>query len=242
MSVATGASLLTSPVRRLVMDTLAIHGALTAAEVGARLDLHVTTARFHLDQLVGGGLVESRFEKQRGAGRPKKVYAVAPGSLRDERRDAAGMAILAGLLAQTFAATGNGELPTPIEAGRAWAHENVPASAVPPADSPGRWLGKVGEMTDLLREWGYFPAVTTTDAGRTAIVMLDHCPFLALAKQNPAVVCGIHRGLIAGAMEQLGEPQATVSLEPFVGPNLCRAHVHTDTPFPTVRSTSEASS
>ena len=65
----------------------------------------------------------------------------------------------------------------------------------------------------------------------TARINLAHCPFIDLAKKNPAVVCGIHRGLIAGAMEQLGEGEAEVSLEPFVAPNLCRAHVTASLPL-----------
>jgi hypothetical protein len=32
-------------------------------------------------------------------------------------------------------------------------------------------------------------------------------------------------------MERLGEEEADVSLEPFVAPFLCRAHVTTQTPF-----------
>ena len=47
------------------------------------------------------------------------------------------------------------------------------------------------------------------------------------------MVCGIHRGLIAGAMQQFGESDTQVSLEPFVQPQLCLAHVTTHTPFTT---------
>ena len=57
--------------------------------------------------------------------------------------------------------------------------------------------------------------------------------FLDLARNNPAVVCGIHRGLIAGSLERLGENGARVSLEPFVGPTTCLAHITTTTPFRT---------
>ena len=56
-------------------------------------------------------------------------------------------------------------------------------------------------------------------------------PFLGLARSNTAVVCGIHRGLITGSMEQFGEPDTHVGLEPFVGPTTCVALVSTRTPF-----------
>ena len=126
---------------------------------------------------------------------------------------------------------------TPAEAGRRWAVEHVSAEqASPPADTPGRWLGKLAQMIDVLQEWGYTPELRTTDGGRAAEVTLAHCPFLELARANPAVVCGIHRGLIAGSLAQLGESATRVSLEPFVDDTTCIAHVSTTTPFRTTAS------
>lgn len=232
VEVSAGAALLGSPVRRSIVDALSRQGSMTAAKVGEIIDLHVTTARFHLDQLVAGGLLESSFEKQAGAGRPKKVYTVAEGSLAaSSNRETEGLNILAGLLAESFSAAEHGHPVTPAEAGRHWAQEHIPPTHAPRADTAGRWLSKVGEMVDVLGEWGYTPEVATTNAGRTARINLAHCPFIDLARQNPAVVCGIHRGLITGAMAQLGEDGAEVSLEPFVTPVLCRAHVTTHHPF-----------
>ena len=100
-----------------------------------------------------------------------------------------------------------------------------------PADTPGRWLGKLAQMIDVLQEWGYTPELSTSEGGRSAEVTLAHCPFLELARANPAVVCGIHRGLIAGSLAQLGETATRVSLEPFVDSTTCLAHVSTTTPF-----------
>jgi len=225
------ATLLGSPVRRLLVDTLTTRGSMTAAQLGEIVGLHVTTVRFHLDQLEAGGLLTSSFLRSGGAGRPKKVYAAATGSLATDRRDSEGVAMLAELLAEVLRPGEDGEPPTPHEAGRRWAVEHVPESHEPPAQTPGRWMGKVGEMVDVLGQWGYTPEVSLTDGGRTARINLAHCPFIDLAKKNPSVVCGIHRGLIAGAMEQLGEGEAEVSLEPFVAPNLCRAHVTASLPL-----------
>jgi predicted ArsR family transcriptional regulator len=235
------AALLASPVRRRILDTLANDAVreggsagLSAAELAQHVGLHVTTVRFHLDQLVAGGLVEASFQRQGGAGRPRKLYTAAPGSLGDV--DLAGevgsLRLLSGLLAGALADGTGGPAPTPLEAGRRWAVEHVPADpASVRADTPGRWLSKVGRMLDVLHEWGYTPELSTTDGGRTAKLVLRDCPFLALATANPAVVCGIHRGLIAGSMEQFGEPDTHVALEPFVGPTTCVAHVSTRTPF-----------
>jgi predicted ArsR family transcriptional regulator len=227
----TGAALLSSPVRRSIVDALAEHEDTTAAEgmtagqLAEMLDLHVTTVRFHLDQLVAAGLVSADFTKRFGVGRPRKVYSVAPGALDDTSPHPA-LQILTELLADSF-----GSEATPAEAGARWAHEHVPPDDTGPAESAGQWLTKVGRMIDVLHDWGYTPDLTTSEGGRACRIDLVRCPFLELARTNPAVVCGIHRGLIKGAMEQLGESQTQVSLEPFVEPDRCQAQVRTRTPF-----------
>ena len=236
------AALLASPVRRQIVDALALADGdadtpgLTAAELGAEVGLHVTTVRFHLDQLVAAGIVESAVRRGGGAGRPRKVYTLAPGSLDDvdARAEADHLRLLSGLLASTLTQGVSGHAMTPAEAGRRWAVEHVSSQqGSPPADTPGRWLGKLAQMIDVLQEWGYTPELKTTDGGRVAEVTLAHCPFIDLARENPAVVCGIHRGLIAGSLSQLGESATRVSLEPFVDETTCIAHVSTTTPFRT---------
>lgn len=235
-----GAALLSSPVRRAIVDYIANRetapdGApvraegLTAAELSDILTLHVTTARFHLDQLVNGGILEATFVKA-GVGRPRKVYSLAPGSF-EQARDEHGMRMLTELLTETFSANLSGDPITPFEAGRRWAEQHIAQDQSEPANSPGTWLGKIGRLVDVLRDWGYTPNLSTSQSGRTAELELAHCPFLDLAKSNPAVVCGIHRGLLKGALERLGEDDADVSLEPFVGPSRCLAHVTTNSPF-----------
>lgn len=235
-----GVDLLSSPARRAIVDHIANHAqpadgvtrsaGLTAAELAEVLALHVTTARFHLDQLVAGGILEASFVKE-GVGRPRKVYRLAQGAL-DDPPDSPGLRILTELLADSFDATAAGEPLTPFEAGRGWAHQHVIGTPLDtPAATPGAWLGKIGRLVDVLREWGYTPQLSTNDEGRTVELQLAQCPFLELARSHPAVVCGIHRGLIAGTLERLGEHDAEVSLEPFVGPRLCLAHITTPTSF-----------
>ena len=111
--------------RRLVdalahADTGATTPGFTAAELGAQVGLHVTTVRFHLDQLVAAGLVESAVRREGGAGRPRKVYSLAPGSLDDvdARTEIGSLRLLSGLLAQTL---GDGASGTRDHPGRGWA-------------------------------------------------------------------------------------------------------------------------
>ena len=240
------AALLASPVRRTLVEALrdasGSGAAMTAAELAPTVGLHVTTVRFHLDQLVAAGVLAAEFRRQEGAGRPRKVYSAPRGSMpRSSGNDP--LRLLTGLLARALTASVEGESITPVEAGRRWARENIDGSSdAAPAQTAGTWLGKVGRMIDVLEEWGYQPTIATEEGGRTARVELTDCPFLDLARTNTAVVCGVHQGLISEAMRQFGEPDADVRLEPFVGPSRCLAHIRRTTPFPPAPTHEETSS
>lgn len=234
-------SLLTSPVRRRLVDTVAElargrtpEDGPTAAQLAEVVGLHVSTVRFHLDQLVDADVLDSRFVRRGGAGRPRKVYLLAQGPLEGTGRvrETESLRLLSSLLAQGLLGDPDAPRQSPDDVGRGWVRDHVPADRPAiAADTPGRWLAKIGQVIDALEQWGYTPNISTTEDGRTATVALAHCPFIDLARDNPAVVCGIHRGLIAGALEQFGEHETEVGLEPFVEPTLCLAHIRTTAPF-----------
>lgn len=238
---------LASPVRRSIMDALANlpHLAragepnrstgLTAADLAARLHLHVTTVRFHLDRLEHAGLVTSRDERI-GVGRPRRRFSVHPGQLAEVAAPEA-YRLLAEVLAGAMA---QGASPDAAEAGRRWALDHAfeligldaTGEMVRPARTPGAWLAKVGAVLDVLDRWGYQPTVSTSDGGHTAQLDLNHCPVRQLALDNPAVACGVHRGVIQGTLEALGEAGAAVSLIPFVEEERCVARLCPAQPFP----------
>ena len=237
----------TSPSRRAILDLLAdaadrvdprdASGAspgrdkdgLSAAEVGAALGLHVTTARFHLERLVDAGVVAS--VHRRGAvGRPRKIYvdarAARPGLASQE-------ALLAftELLTSAWSEGAHGSPVDPEGAGERWVRGRSDGPAPPPASTPGSWLAKVGMAVDLLDEWGYQPELATSGRGRTVELTLHDCPFLAMARAYPEVVCGIHRGLIRGTMAAVGEDGAEVELRPFVTDRTCSARLTSSATF-----------
>lgn len=227
-----GLHLLTSPVRRAIVDALANRApcddsGMTIDQLADVLDLHRTTVRFHLDQLAEAGLVTADFTRRFGVGRPRKIYRVATGSLTQAEGHEA-LRLMSELLTESF---GQAEL-TPFEAGERWVGRHLGAGVdEPPAETLEAWLGKIARMIEVLRVWGYTPELSTSEQGRAVSIQLTDCPLMSLAEANPAVVCGIHRGLISGSMKHLGEPVTQVSLEPFVEPGRCQALVRTDRPL-----------
>ncbi|AXH96528.1 helix-turn-helix transcriptional regulator [Ornithinimicrobium avium] len=252
---SVGVTLLGSPVRRGVVEVLAALGeemrsqGLTAAELGERLALHTTTIRFHVDQLVAAGVLDSHFVRSGGVGRPSKKYVLREdplGATAQQARDSRPFEVLAGLLTATLS-TEQTERLTPEQAGALWAQRRAEevaqvraavqgarvtgtsATGATGAEDAAPGTGrdaKVAEVIALLGDWGYTPQTHELEDGTGVDVTLRRCPFIDLARSHPDVVCGVHRGLLRGALTAVGEPDARVSLEPFVGPDTCRARLY----------------
>lgn len=214
---------------------------LSAQELADVVGLHLTTVRFHLDQLVTAGLLTAVQARPAGAGRPRKLYTV-PGVPTEAPTDPDALQAYAVL---TEIVSDNAGDQTPPEArpalleesGRTWARDHVDRLATrvndgSPATTPGAWLGKIGAVMDLLVGWGHSPEVRTAAGAREVDILMRDCPFMALAKDQPQMVCGVHRGLLRGALDALGEESAELDLEPLVDRHTCRAHLTVTTPFP----------
>jgi predicted ArsR family transcriptional regulator len=74
-------------------------------------------------------------------------------------------------------------------------------------------------VTTLLDEHGFRPEATEDG------VHMRRCPFHDLAESQPEVVCSVHKGLIDGALEELGSDLRVRSLDVFVEPDLCVARL-----------------
>ena len=61
---------------------------------------------------------------------------------------------------------------------------------------------------------GFEPAV------EDSVLTLRNCPFDALAKEQPALVCGVNLDYVGGALEGLGCDGLRARLEPGTGPLL----------------------
>ena len=75
----------------------------------------------------------------------------------------------------------------------------------------------VAEVARLLDEEGFQAEPHGTQ------IHMHRCPFHDLAEANPDIVCGVHMGLMAGALEELGADLEVEGLDVFVRPDLCIA-------------------
>jgi predicted ArsR family transcriptional regulator len=190
--------------------------SLTVTDVAALTGLHVNTARFHLDALVRGGLVERTAEERNVPGRPRILYS-ARGELPGPRSYGLLAEMLTGLVA-SLADAG----PAATEAGREWGRHLVeramPSQRLDATDA-------VARLNRVLDAIGFQPEVRHRETTQDIEVRLHHCPFREVAVRHTDVVCEIHLGLMQGALGELQAPVEAISLEPFVSPNLCVARL-----------------
>jgi predicted ArsR family transcriptional regulator len=190
---------LASPARRQVLDALLGSPApLDAAAVAAALGLHVTTARFHLDQLAAAGLARRSTGAEHRRGRPRVLFTAA-GAARDEDSREQLIEVLASAIGRD-----GDPVEESLRAGRRWADD---VGAPDPGDPEGG-------LIEVLDRLGFAPEA---DADVRSI-RLHACPFRSAAREHPDVVCTVHRGLVERLLDGTGsEPR----LVPFAEPELC---------------------
>lgn len=198
---------------RLLTELRRLGAPMGVRELALSVGLHPNTVREHLDRLVATGLVTRQTSAPAGRGRPGHRYVAA--QPRPEE-DPSAYRMLAGVLAAALAGRDDAA-GAAMRAGEGWGAQA--AGARGHADDPSI---AVEHLVDLLDDLGFAPELAT-DAAPS--ILLHHCPFGALAHERSDVVCGAHLGLMRGALRELGAPLDAVDLEPFVGPDLCRARL-----------------
>jgi len=204
---------LADPRRSRIVDELrGQRDGLDTEQLARAIELHPNTVRWHLGILGDAGIVESQTEPRTGPGRPRILYRLTPEGTAQGREE---YRLLATILSSTLAGQEDG--PRRAEdSGRAWGRYLVRGPA------PGRRVDDreaVVEVLRLLEEQGFDPDADGTD------VRMHRCPFHDLAEQHPEVVCAVHRGLISGALEELGSKLDVAGLDVFVEPDLCVARL-----------------
>ncbi|MGZ8736179.1 MAG: helix-turn-helix transcriptional regulator [Nocardioides sp.] len=207
-----------SPARAAVLEVLRdAPEVTTVGELEQRTSLHANTLREHLDALVGRGLARRVRATPSGRGRPAWLYAAVEPEPGTDGSEYAG-------LAATLAAHLHRTSPDPgqdaVLAGQAWGHDLAGKAGRP--DAPGAVAAR-RKVVAILDEVGFAPEAD----GRATTVRLTRCPLLETAKEYPDVVCGVHLGIVRGALEEYGADGSRTDLRPFSEPGACRLELLT---------------
>lgn len=183
----------------------------TLAALTAAAGLHANTVREHLDALVRQGLARRFRAAPQGRGRPAWLYEATTAASTPGLSEYAG-------LATTLAAAIHRGSSTPwadaVAAGTEWGRELARHRGSRPGTDGGRARRRV---LDLLEDLGFAPQ--TDQQGST--VRLTRCPLLEAAHRYTDVVCGVHLGIVRGALAEHGATSAGTELQPFAEPGAC---------------------
>lgn len=185
---------------------------LTVREIADEMGLHTNTVRSHLAILTEHGYVEGATEDRDRPGRPRLLYTavdVDSASVRNYR-------LLAETLITYLAARSEDRAASAIEAGRGYGERAMRGR--PPLPE-GDGTAAIGAIVELMDQSGFKPRAST--GGER--IDLHRCPFRELAEADPDIVCGVHLGIMRGALAELGSPVRAERLHPFAGPDLCVA-------------------
>jgi predicted ArsR family transcriptional regulator len=196
---------------RIVAELRGSAGGLDTQALARRLELHENTIRWHLGILEDARLIESAPAADGKPGRPRILYRLRPGARSapggDEHR------LLATILTGMAAGLPDGEQRA-AEAGRAWGRFLVRRpSPLERVDDDAA----IAEVARLLDEEGFAAEPQGTE------IHMRRCPFHDLAGTSPEIVCSVHLGLMAGALDELGSDLEVEGLDVFVRPDLCIA-------------------
>jgi predicted ArsR family transcriptional regulator len=212
-------SALASTSRIHILSLLRDSGTpLDIAQIAARSALHPNTVRFHLRILVGAGLACCRTDPRGSSGRPRLVYTAAtdgPGSHHPE-----GFQLLADILASYLAASPTIPPGLAEQAGHAYVRRHR-RPALPTADVSADEA--VRQVVAMFTELGFEPELAPQ--GQDIQIRLHACPFQAIARRYPEIVCSMHLGLLRGTLAELEAPVTAQGLQPFVESHLCVAHL-----------------
>ncbi len=187
---------------------------LSVADVARLVDIHINTARFHLESLVDAGLATRETEVRDKPGRRRVLYT---GTLPNQTHERAqGYRLLAEILTDTIATrypeVGDDMYAVGQEWGRYLTSRPAPFEVFDEDEIDKRVVDKLDAL------W-FAPELLKTPH---PCLLLHNCPFTQSARHAPQVVCQMHAGMINGSLEELRSTQRVVSLEAQAESHLCR--------------------
>jgi predicted ArsR family transcriptional regulator len=188
---APAGDVLAQPTRAQLFALLSEVGGPTATdELARRLDLHPNGVRLHLERLVEAGLVVRERERQ-ARGRPRDTWSISP-----DARPA-------------------GDPPTAYADLGRWLVRAIAAGGtrVRDVEATGRQIGRelAAQQTAQTPEARIFGALVgmgfqptrRLDHDGTLTYCLRNCPYRAAVHERQSVVCGLHRGMTRGLLDEL---------------------------------------
>ncbi len=204
-----GVALLDDPVRRSLYAYVSAQDHAVGRDEAARaVGVARALAAFHLDKLAREGLLEVSFHRLSGrsgpgAGRPSKLYrrsALEVDVSLPPRR----YGFLARLLAVALERSGSEPATALVEAS-----EDVGAELGAKAGGDGDPLADAPRVLAILEDQGFEPERETDGS-----ILLRNCPFDALAREFPALVCSANMAFMQGLLSGLGSDALRVELSP----------------------------
>jgi predicted ArsR family transcriptional regulator len=215
-SLATLAVLSEEMRWRLYALVRAAHRPVSREEAAASTGISRKLAAFHLDKLVGAGLLRARYDAPLGprrVGRTPKTYEPSGAdiaiSIPARHHD-----VLAGILIDAVRAGASGEDPRSAATQVARIKGTELGASQRERLRPGR-LGAERALTvagEILDECGYEPQREAPTELR-----LRNCPFHPLADRAPDVVCAVNQAYLSGLLEGLGATSAKAVPDPDPG-------------------------
>ncbi len=190
---------------RLIAELRASDGAwLGTADLAERLGLHPNGVRVQLRRLAARGLVE-RDRAHGAAGRPPDRWRLSARAIAEADRPHVGWA-MARSLARAIPAT-SARLTEIEAAGAELGAELARGVGVHPGEAP------VDALDHALEAMGFAPERDGGEDG-TVRYRLMSCPYADVVRENPAVVCTLHKGIVRGVLDQLGGGGSVTGFEP----------------------------
>jgi len=171
---------------------------LATADISESLDLHPNTVRPHLERMREAGLLAVEVGGRGDVGRPQHRYSIAANapSLGFEPPTMPVLARMVLAMAARLQASG-------ADAEAVGRTEGA-SRARPYQQAPSTLEALVSDLDRL----GFDPVVADAAGDPdAAVVAFSHCPFAELAESHPELVCGLHRGLVAGFVAEMGDAE-----------------------------------
>ena len=166
----------------------------SASETAAVFGLHRTVARSHLEKLAEAGLVTVGTRRNPRGGRPAKVYSPTTTRL-DIQVPPRQYRSLSAMLVRLVSKLNGGTVALAEEVGRECGRQA--AESLPGGQFLRDGRLNLGSIVAHLRETGCSPHATVRD-DHTLVVETNNCLYLEIARERPAVVCGLCSGLLCG--------------------------------------------